>query len=68
MSETRPSWTQPLCVTCWAAWTLGRGEPLTEPVRVTGGSDLCCVCGESTDIYVRIDPELTAPLIFARTE
>jgi hypothetical protein len=69
-SERRRSWTQPLCEACYAAWTLGRGEPLREPVRVreTVDPDPCCVCGTPTGIFVRIDPKLTAPLALARPD
>lgn len=52
-------WTQPLCLTCFVAWTLGRGEPPCEPMRVIGVEDPCLICGTPTAILVRIDPQLT---------
>jgi hypothetical protein len=55
----RIGWTQPLCDPCFAAWTLGRGEPPRQPTRVRGvDGDPCLVCGAQTTIYARIDPKL----------
>jgi hypothetical protein len=53
------AWTQPLCMTCFVAWTLGRGELPREPTRVIGSDEPCLICGEPTAIFVRIAPELT---------
>lgn len=67
-TDMAPGWTQPLCEPCFAAWTLGRGEPLREPVRLRDPEpdEPCCVCGTGTTIYVRIDPKLTAGLKHAK--
>lgn len=57
---TRIGWTQPLCASCFDAWTLGRGDPPRTPVQVVGADDEpCLVCGRPTCIYVRIDPVLS---------
>lgn len=63
----RPTWTQPLCASCYAAFCLGTGRAPREAHRVIGtNGEPCCVCGEPTTIYVRIDPKLTAGLQLAR--
>lgn len=67
--EERPTWTQPLCEPCYAAFRLGMGRAPGEPSRVIGVPLApCCVCGELTAIYVRIDPKNTASLGHARRE
>ncbi len=57
-------WTQPMCINCWRAFQLGRDEdPNAEPVRVSGTAhDPCLICAMPTQIYVRLDPVLTARL------
>jgi len=58
-TETRIGWTQPLCGPCFAAWTVGRGDVPREPTRVRNAElEPCLICGEPTNIYVRIDPAL----------
>jgi hypothetical protein len=61
-----PGWTQPLCMTCFVAWTLGRGELPREPTQVIGEPDPCLICGSPTRIYVRIDPALTEGFKYAK--
>lgn len=65
----RPTWTQPLCEACYQAFLLGQGKTPREPTRVVNaGEERCCVCGERTNVYVRIDPKLTGGLRLARRE
>lgn len=60
-------WTQPLCLTCYAAFCIGAGmRPSSRPTRVIDAADPCLICGEPTGIYVRIDPELSEGFAHAR--
>lgn len=62
-------WTQPICRTCYAAFSLGLGDtPHREPLRLAAHSaaEPCLICGEATRIYVRVNPKLTAGLAFAQ--
>jgi hypothetical protein len=65
------SWRQPICLSCYAAYLLGRGESPTtaNPVSVSLiDPDPCLICGMETRIFVRVDPKLTQGLIHARKE
>jgi hypothetical protein len=62
----RIGWTQPLCLTCFAAWEVGNGRVPREPHRVVGDGDPCLICGADTGIYVRIDPAIAG--VFANAK
>jgi len=56
------NWNQPLCWTCWFAFSLAQSRVVYEPTRLRSEEwhhvD-CCVCRAATaeGIFVRLDPE-----------
>ena len=69
MPETttkRIGWTQPLCLSCFAAWEVGRGRVPGQPHEVIGASEPCLICGSPTAIYVRIDPAIAGQFANAK--
>lgn len=56
------NWTQPLCWTCWFAFSLGQSRVVREPTRMRSRNRrhvACCVCRTATaeGIFVRLDPD-----------
>ena len=69
MTAERRAWTQPMCRSCFAAWSLGQGaSPHRQPAEVSELVPLepCLICGSQTRIYTRVDPKLTEGLVFAQ--
>jgi hypothetical protein len=63
----RVGWTQPLCVTCYAAWEVGNGRVPREPARVARApEDPCLICGTPTTIYTRIHPTIAEHFVHAK--
>ena len=61
------AWTQPICRSCYAAYSLGKGEHHSRvPVQILGALDTCLICGGDATIYVRVNPKLTEGLTYAK--